>query len=86
MPRLLCFVHVSVDGMLGSEAEFFVKRMSDFLAAKWERPYSVVSGWVRACLSFAILRAALLCVRGSRTKWRSLGIINGACLLANCNC
>ena len=34
---------VSVDGMLGSEAAFFVKRMSDFLAAKWERPYSVVS-------------------------------------------
>ena len=30
--------------------------------------------------SFAILRAALLCVRGSRTKWRSLGIIDGASL------
>ena len=74
---LLC---VSVDGMLGSEAAFFVKRMSDFLAAKWERPYSVVSGWVRARLSFAILRAALLCVRGSRTKWRSLGIIDGGSL------
>ena len=71
---------VSVDGMLSSEAAFFVKGMSDFLAAKWERPYSVVSGWVRARLSFAILRTALLCVRGSRTKWRSLGIIDGASL------
>ena len=71
---------VSVDGMLGSESEFFVKRLSDFLAVKWERPYSVVTGWVRARLSFAILRAALLCVRGSRTKWRSLGIIDGASL------
>jgi len=28
--------------MLGSEAEFFVKRTGDFLAAKWERPYTVV--------------------------------------------
>jgi len=74
---LLC---VSVDGMLGSEAEFFVKRMSDFLAAKWEMPYSVVTGWARARLSFAILRAALLCVRGSCTKWRSLGIVNGTSL------
>ena len=37
-------------------------------------------GWVRARLSFAILRAALLCVRGSHTKWRSLGIIDGASL------
>ena len=41
---------VSVDDMLGSEAEFFVRRLGDFLAAKWERPYSVVMGWVRACL------------------------------------
>ena len=71
---------VSVDGMFGSEAEFFVKRLGDFLAAKWERPYSVVMGWVRARLSFAILRATLLCVRGSRTKWRSLGIVDGASL------
>ena len=71
---------VSVDGMLGSESEFFVKRLSDFLAAEWERPYSVIIGWVRARLSFAILRAALLCVRGSRTKWRSLGIVDGASL------
>ena len=41
---------VSVDGILGSEAEFFVRRLGDFLAAKWERPYSVVMGWVRARL------------------------------------
>ena len=71
---------VSVDGMLGSEAKFFVRRLGDFLAAKWERPYSVVMGWVRARLSFAILRATLLCVRGSRTKRRSLGISDGAFL------
>ena len=66
--------------MLGSETEFFVKRLSDFLAVRWERPYSVVMGWVTARLSFAILRAALLCVHGSRTKWRSLGIVDGASL------
>ena len=59
---------VFIDGMLGSEAGFVVKRLSDFLAARWERPYSVVMGWVRARLSFAILRTALLLVCGSRTK------------------
>jgi len=32
--------------MLGSEAEFFVKRTGEFLAAKWERPYTVVMGWL----------------------------------------
>ena len=66
--------------MFSSEAEFFVKRTGDFLAAKWERPYTVVMGWVRARLSFAILWTALLCVRGSRTKWRSLGIVDGVSL------
>ena len=58
---------VSVDGMLGSEAEFFAKNFSDFLAMKWEKPYGVVTGSIRAHLSFAILRATLLCVRSSGT-------------------
>ena len=40
----------------------------------------MVMGWVRARLSFAILRATLLCVHGSQTKWRSLGISDGASL------
>ena len=74
---------VSVDGMLDSQAEFFVKKLGDFLAARWERPYSIVMGWVRARLSFAILRAALLCVHGSLTKWKSLGIVDGASLPIN---
>ena len=43
----------------------------------------MVMGWVRAHLSFAILRAVLLCVHGSRTKWRSLGIVDGASLPIN---
>ena len=37
--------------------------------------YSVMIGWTRARLSFAVLWAALLCVHGSQTKWRSLGIV-----------
>ena len=74
---------VSVDGMLGSEAEFFIKRLGDFSVARWQRPYSVVMGWVRAHLSFAVLQAVLLCVRGSQTKWWSLGIVDGASLPIN---
>ena len=59
---------VSVDGLLGKEADFFIHRLCDFLSIKWERPFSLVMYWIRARLSFAILRATLLCVRGSRTK------------------
>ena len=69
---------VSINGMLGSQAEFFVKKLSHFLAVRWERSYSVVTGWVRAHLSFVILRTALLCVHDSRTKWRSLGIVDAS--------
>jgi len=43
--------------------------------------HEVVMGRVQARLSFAILRVTLLCVRGSRTKWRSLRIVDGASLL-----
>jgi len=67
------FVHVVIIIII----IIIVRRLS---ALKWEQPFSVVSGWVRARLSFAILSAALLCVRGSHTKWRSLGIVDGASL------
>ena len=71
---------VSVDGLLAPEANHFVRRLGDHLSMKWEQPFSVVMSWVRARLSFAILRAALLCARGSRTKWRSLGVVDRASL------
>ncbi|CAB9523169.1 expressed unknown protein [Seminavis robusta] len=57
---------VSADGLLGTEAEALAKRISALLAAKWERPYSVVRGNVNARLSLDILRARHLCMRGSR--------------------
>ena len=68
----------SVDGVFGSEAEVFLKRLGENLAAKWNRGYSQVIGWVRARMSFAILRASILCIRGSRRRWRSLGLSDGA--------
>ena len=68
----LCF---SIDGMFGSEADCFLHRLADRLSAKWERSYSTVVGWVCSRLSFAVLQA---CVRGLRSSWRSLGIVDGA--------
>ena len=63
---------VSVDGVRGRGAIFFVKQLTQKLAHKWDKSNSeVVIGWMRARLSFAILRATNLCLRGSRTKWRS---------------
>ena len=37
---------VSVDGLLGKEADFFIHRLCDFLSIKWERPFSLVMNWI----------------------------------------
>ena len=71
----LCF---SVDGLVSPEAASFLKRLAYCLSARWDRSYADVIFWIRARLAFAILRATVLCVRGSRMKWRSLGLEDGA--------
>ena len=50
----LCF---RVDCLLDGKANFFLKCLADHLAARWEKSCSVVMGWVKARLSFAILHA-----------------------------
>ena len=62
-------VCISVDGVLGKEAAIFVKRIAEGLSSKWGQKYSQVLGWIRTHVSFSILRATILCLRCSRTKW-----------------
>ena len=40
------------------------------VSAKKEESYATTISWVRAKVSFAILRSAPLCLRGSRTRRR----------------
>ena len=37
MPHLATPLRVSVDGMFGCEDDFFVRRLGDIMAARWER-------------------------------------------------
>ena len=62
---------VSVDGVLGYEANYLLKKFADKLSQKWKKPYSQVTGWIQATMSFSIVRATNLCLRGSWVKWRS---------------
>ena len=71
----LCF---SVDGLLGEEAETFLKIMADRLATKWDKSYSTIFHWIRMRIAFALLRATDLCIRGSRTRLKGLNMENGA--------
>ena len=68
---------VTVDGLMGTEMLIFLKRLSDTLSSKWERPYSTTLCWVKTKLSFALVRATGLCIQGSRTKWRGLNNEDG---------
>jgi hypothetical protein len=69
---------ISVDGMLGNETTVYIKKLADMLSLKWSSNYNHILCWLRTHLSFAILRASILCLRGSRTKWRSVSICDGS--------
>ena len=47
----------SVDGLAGSEANCFLKRIACRLSSRWDWSYAEVLSWIRARLAFAIVRA-----------------------------
>ena len=55
----------SVDGALGKETHYFLKRLVKNLS-QMGKPYSEVISWVRTRMLFATIRATNLCLRGSR--------------------
>ena len=65
-----CFTPLvfSTTGGLGREAKVVFKRLAALLAEKTDENYSVTMGWIRSKLSFSLLRSALLCLRGARSK------------------
>ncbi len=56
-----------ITGGLGPQAEIVTKRLSVRIAASQEIPKSVAAGWMNCRISYAIIRSALVCVRGSRS-------------------
>ena len=57
----------SVTGVMGKECQTFHKHLADKISRKTEQVYSDVIKVIRCKMSFLILRAALMCVRGSRS-------------------
>ncbi len=47
----------------------FTKDYSRHVVKKQEKPYSIVMGWIRCQLSFAIIRSAIMCIRGTRSAF-----------------
>ena len=49
-------------------ATIFYKRLASFLSDKRDENYSHTMGWLRCRLSFALLQASIMCIRGARSS------------------
>uniref|UniRef100_A0A1X7VX53 Uncharacterized protein n=1 Tax=Amphimedon queenslandica TaxID=400682 RepID=A0A1X7VX53_AMPQE len=63
---------------MGKECTKFIQHLADRLSLAWHRDYSTTINWICTRLLFAIIRATILCLKGSRTKWRSVNISDGS--------
>ena len=54
-------------GGMGREYQIFYQRLSEKLSDKRKTTLSITISWVKRKISFALMRAVALCVRGSRT-------------------
>ena len=59
---------LSTSGGMGRAATTFYKRLAAMLAEKRDVPYAVTLNWIRCRLSFALLRASIMSIRGVRSS------------------
>ena len=58
----------TTSGGMGPRAKSFYSRLADLTAEKKHQPRNHLVAWIRCCLSFSMLRSALLCLRGTRSS------------------
>ena len=58
----------SCTGGMGRAAVVTYKRLATLIAMKRDTPYSVTMGWIRCRLSFSLLQAAIMCLRGTSSS------------------
>ena len=61
------FVFTTTGGM-AEECLRYHNRLAELIAIKKGEDYANTVSWIRAKISFAILRSALLCLRGTRSR------------------
>ena len=59
---------LSATGGFAREATIFYKRLASLLATKWEQLYSLTIDWLRCTITFSLLRSAIQCIRGARSR------------------
>ena len=58
-------------GAMSGECQRYHSRLAELLAVKKQESYASTIAWIRTRVSFAILRSALVCLRGSRSRRRA---------------
>ena len=64
---------LTIKGVMGPEATQFHKTLAQKIAEKTGERYDDVTRLIRVKMSFLVLRASLLCIRGSRTLRNTQG-------------
>ena len=59
-------------GGMSNECQRYHSRLAELLAVKKQESYASTIAWIRTRVSFAILRSALVCLRGSRSRRRTI--------------
>ena len=57
-------------GGMGKECLRYHNRLAELIAIKKGEQYAKTMSWFRSRISFALLRSALICLRGSRARRR----------------
>ena len=55
-------------GGMAPAATMVTKRLGSLIATRRDMDFSVVMGWLRTRISFALLRTVLICLRGTRAR------------------
>ena len=65
-------------GGMSNECQRYHSRLAELLAVKKQESYASTIAWIRTRVSFAILRSALVCLRGSPSRRRTIPNIQGS--------
>ena len=58
----------SCNGGVSIETRKFFQRLSELMSEKHHRNFSDTSAWIKRQLDFCLLRTAVVCIRGSRSR------------------
>ena len=68
----------STSGGAGPTCSVFMKRLASKLAEKREESYSATMAWLRCRICFALLRSAVMCLRGTRSSASATSLTTSA--------